>query len=258
MNPEPDLIEAANRSFVDSLKLLAEYVPGAETRRFGGVFAVATHLPAATFNGCIVVNPTRPEELEDAVAWVRTREVPFAVWIDETSAPDASAGAVRAGLKRRDAPYPAMALRPIPEAPSPPEGVAVRTVDEVGISTYYAVQEAAGMTPEMARRFIPATFADDPRVQIHVSIVDGEPAGNAIAIRSEHVLGVYAVGTVPAARKRGAGRSATWACLEAGRAWGCTVAVLQSSAMAMEMYGRMGFELVVPYAVYVPQAPASS
>jgi hypothetical protein len=54
------------------------------------------------------------------------------------------------------------------------------------------------------------------------------------------------------------GSAATWACLDAGRAWGCDVAVLQSSAMALGMYRRMGFETVVPYAVYVPPRPTET
>ena len=66
------------------------------------------------------VRPSDVQAVADAVAWVRGRHVPFGVWIDEEAAPDATAGAARAGLERRPEPYPGMAVRPLPKAPSPP------------------------------------------------------------------------------------------------------------------------------------------
>jgi GNAT superfamily N-acetyltransferase len=252
------LVAAANASFVDAMKTLVHHVDGAAWHDVGGVFTFATGLPMALFNGCMVVTDAPAAAVADAVAWVRGRDVPFGVWIDEEAAPDASAGAAREGLERRPEPYPGMAVRPLPTAPSPPAGVTVRPVQDVGISAYYAVQEAAGVPPALARRAIPEGFAHDPRVRVFVAELDGEPVGNAIAIRTGRVVGVYAVGTLPAARRRGVGSAATWACLEAGRAWGCDVAVLQSSAMALGLYRRMGFETVVPYAVYVPPRPTEA
>jgi len=252
------LVAAANASFVDAMKTLVHHVDGAEWHDVGGVFAFATGLPMSLFNGCIAVSDAPSAAIADAVAWVRGRGAPFGVWVDEEAAPEASAGAARAGLERRPEPYPGMAVRPLPEAPSPPAGVTVRPVQDVGLSAYYAVQEAAGAPPALARRAIPEGFASDPRVRVFVSELDGEPVGNAIAIRTGRVVGVYAVGTLPAARRRGVASAATWACLEAGRAWGCDVAVLQSSAMALGLYRRMGFETVVPYAVYLPPRPTDT
>lgn len=215
----------ANASFVDSLKTLVQHVDGAEWRDVGGVFAFATGLPIPLFNGCIAVADVHAEDLAAAVAWVRGRPAPFGVWIDERAAPDACAGAERAGLDRRPDPYPAMALCPIPAPPPLPSGLTVRPVEGAGLEAYYAIREAAGAPPALARRAVPASLAGDPRVRLFIAESDGVPVGNAMAIRTGNVLGVYGVGTLPAARKRGVGTAATWACLEAGRTWGCDVAV---------------------------------
>jgi predicted GNAT family acetyltransferase len=52
------------------------------------------------------------------------------------------------------------------------------------------------------------------------------------------VLGIYGVTTVPAARRRGYGRAVTRSVIAAGPR---IPAVLQPSAMAESMYGRLGF-----------------
>ena len=250
MNPA-HLLAGAHASFIDSVRILADHGRGA-WRHVGGVFSFATDLPIALFNGCIVVQPARAEDVEESVAWIRSHDVPFGVWIDERLAPLAAAGAERAGLQRRAAPYPAMGMGPIPEAPPAASGVTVRAVTGDDLVAYYALQEAGGTPADLARRAIPPAFAADPRVRVFVAELDGDPVGNAIAIRTGSVLGVYAVGTLPSARGRGVASAATWACLQAGRSWGCDMAVLQSSAMAMSMYRRMGFQDVVAYAVYTP------
>jgi ribosomal protein S18 acetylase RimI-like enzyme len=95
---------------------------------------------------------------------------------------------------------------------------------------------------ERFRRLFGPTFAGDSAVRLVVASLDGNPVSAAAAIGFGRTLGVYAVGTVESARRRGIGRAVTWAAIVAGRsAWGSTLAVLQSSEMGRPLYESMGF-----------------
>jgi hypothetical protein len=74
--------------------------------------------------------------------------------------------------------------------------------------------------------------------------------GTSIAIRTGHVCGVYAVLTAAngATPRRGCRRQ--WAAVNAGREWGCDLASLQATEMALSGYARMGFETVERYTTY--------
>ena len=102
--------------------------------------------------------------------------------------------------------------------------------------------------PELAGRLYSEAFAADPDVQLFTARLEGRAVGAAAAIRTGNVSGVYAVGTLPVARRRGVGTAATWAAVAAGRAWGCDTVVLQSSEIGHSVYRAMGFRTVVSYA----------
>jgi GNAT superfamily N-acetyltransferase len=86
--------------------------------------------------------------------------------------------------------------------------------------------------------------------------LEGRPVGATLAIRTGDVGGVYAVETLPEARRRGVGTAVTWACVAAARAWGCRTVVLQASDMGLPVYLAMGFRTVVGYAEYVLPRPS--
>ena len=123
-------------------------------------------------------------------------------------------------------------------------------MSESGLAEYLGVTIEAGMPDEAARLMFSASFAADADVKLFIGRLDGRAVGTAVAIRSGDVSGIYAVGTLPAARRRGVGGALTWAAVEAGRAWGCDTIVLQASEMGMPIYEAMGFRTVVEYSVF--------
>ena len=108
----------------------------------------------------------------------------------------------------------------------------------------------SGLAPDLVSRLFPPSFVDDPDIRLFVGRLDGRPAGTSIAIRSGPASGVYNVGTLPAARRRGIGTALTWAAVDAGRAWGCDTVVLQATEMALPLYLDMGFRTVAPYRTF--------
>jgi GNAT superfamily N-acetyltransferase len=245
---DAELVLAANENFVVSFCKLAEHVPGGEMREAGGVFAFVTGLPLALFNGCVVVERAAPDDLEDALEWVGGRGVPYRVWIDPERTPSLGDVLRASGLEQDDTPYPGMVLHPVREPPALSAGVDVSPVGAAELDEYLGVCVEGGLAPDLALRLFPPSLVADPDVRLFVGRLDGRPVGTSLAIRSERASGIYAVGTLPTARRRGVGSALTWAAVAAGRDWDRDTIVLQSTAMAFSLYFAMGFRTVVPYA----------
>jgi GNAT superfamily N-acetyltransferase len=247
-----ELVNLANENFLASFAKLAEHSTTGEVRQFGGVFAFVTGHPVSLFNGCVVPEASTSGQLEEALEWVRGHRVPYRAWIADYLVGDLGAATGFVGLERDPVPYPNMVLHPVSEPPSPSAGV---TVAQVGRDDSVDTSVELGMSRELAEAIYAPGFVDDPDVRLFVGRLDGTRAGHSIAIRSGDVSGVYNVGVAPAARRRGVGSAVTWAAVQAGRSWGCEIAVLQSSEMAFSMYEAMGFRTVVSYAVFKEPTP---
>ena len=247
MKAEHDLVHVADENFIASFRKLAQHVAHGETHEAGSVFSFTTGLPLSLFNGCVVTQEAQPSELAASVAWVAAREVPFCVWIAEKLVAGLAEVPTNYGLEPAVSLYPGMVLHPIPDAPALGVGV---SVVEPSLDEFIGVLEESGLRAELAQRLISPAFAADPDVRLFVGRLDGKPVGTSIAIRSRDASGVYNVGTLPEARRRGVGSAVTWAAVGAGSAWGCDTVVLQSSVMAISMYEDMGFRTVAPYVTF--------
>ena len=255
MKSESELAAAADENFVASFRKLVEHCPGAELRDVGSVFAFVTGLQLALFNGCVVTAPPTPADLRTALEWVGGHVLPYRAWITHRL-PQLGDVAKEYGLRREPHPYPGMVLHPLPEAPEPSSGVTSVGVTVANLGEFVQVWLDGGLREDLCERLFTPSFASDQNVQLFIGRLNGQPVGTSIAIRSESASGVYNVGTLPMARRRGVGAALTWAAVEAGRAWGHDTIVLQSSAMGFAMYSAMGFRTVAPYTVF--SSPASA
>jgi ribosomal protein S18 acetylase RimI-like enzyme len=250
MTGDDALVALAHENFVASFRKLAEHCDGGSHRLLGSVFAFVTQLPFSLFNGCVVVEPAASDDLAEALRWVAEQRVPRRLFVAAGLEAGVAGTAEAHGLVRDRVPYPAMALHPIPSPPDPSTGVVVADVDEAGRDAFVGVGVAAGFDRKVSERMFSAAMLADPEVDAFVGYLDDRPVGYALAIRSEGASGVYNVGTLPVARRRGVGTALTWAAVEAGRRGGLDCVVLQSSEMARTMYEAMGFRNVVDYAVF--------
>lgn len=249
----------ANHNFVGSYRKLVEHVAGAAERSDEpNLYSFTTGVPIGLFNGTVVTGPTDPATLTAHLEWVAQFSLPYRCWIDESRGPGLDGAVRRHGLGRDEQPYPAMLMAPIEPAPVAAAGLEVRRcTDAAGYEAHIASHVANGVPAALAPALIPSSMARDPDVALFTGWVDGELVGQSIAIRTGATVGVYAVGVIAGARGRGAGTALTWAAVNAGRAWGCHAATLQASEMGLPIYERMGFRIVVPYALYrqLPTTP---
>jgi ribosomal protein S18 acetylase RimI-like enzyme len=247
MTRRDELVDLAHESFVTSFEKLAGHSEGGGHRWFGGVFAHVTGLPISLFNGCVVVGEAAAEDLAEALRWVAGHGVPMRLFVVEDFEGELGAVARAQGLERNPVPYPGMVLSPIPDIPAPQEGVAVERVDETRIDEFRGVFVADGGTRDLAERLFSDRFLVDADVTPFVGYLEGRPVGYSLALRSAGTIGVYNVGTLPEARRRGVGTALTWAAVDVARRVGLDCAVLQSSEMAVGMYEAMGFRTLVRY-----------
>ena len=250
MKIDPRLVHAADENFIASFRKLAQHADQGETHEAGTIFSFVTGLPLRLFNGCVVTQEASSTELAAALAWLTERTVPFRVWVAEKLVDGLGDLPAEYGLQRDPAVYPGMVLHPIPELPTPREGVTVVAIPEASLDEFTNIVEEGGLSAELAHRLISPSFAADPDIQLFVGRLDGTPVGTSIAIRSRAATGIYYVGTLPDARRRGVGIALTWAAVAVGRAWGYDTIALQSSAMGLQMYSEMGFRTVAPYVVF--------
>jgi GNAT superfamily N-acetyltransferase len=256
MKPQAELVSASNLNYLGSFRKLVEHSGNGELRDIGPVTAFVTGVPVSLFNGCLIMEPTTPAELEAALRWVAAFGLPYRVWMEEARARDLAEAAQALGLDRDPWLEPGMVLHPIPDAPARPPGVTIVPVNnEAGLGEHLGILIEGGMPADSVHALFPPSFAADPNVRLFTARLDGRPVGTSVAVRTGDVAGVYGVGTLPVARRRGIGSAASWAAVAEGRAWGCDTIALQSTEIGFHVYRSMGFRTVVRYASFRPAFP---
>jgi GNAT superfamily N-acetyltransferase len=134
-------------------------------------------------------------------------------------------------------------------------GFEIRQVrDAAGIDDHrMVVTEGFGSAPAVALGTTCAKLLDRTECVVYVGYVDGAPVVSGLGWRSGRTIGVYAIATVPAARRRGYGAAMTARVVLDGLAAGCDLAALQASESGRPVYERLGFRVDVRYVSYRPQ-----
>lgn len=93
-------------------------------------------------------------------------------------------------------------------------------------------------------------FADDAPEEHFIGLLEGVPVAAASLVVAGGAAGIYNVGTLEPARRRGIGAAMTTAAVKRGAERGLGLATLQASTMGRPIYERLGFRFVcdlVPY-----------
>jgi len=246
---------AADRNLADAFDVVRLHLtdPRGGRRRFGAVEAIATGHELAFYNPVLALDPSSAAaDVLAAVAWVESLGLATATHLQSGLDPSIRAELEEVGFVADDEGGEVMALSPIPAAPPPPPDARLRAGGSELAADWYTALEAG----DRFQRTFHAALLDDPHVRIAVADVAGEPVAAAAAIGSGDTLGIYAVGTLEHARRRGYGRAVTWTAIEAGvLAWGSTRAILQSSEMGVPMYRSMGFEPIATITIFKRRTP---
>lgn len=126
-----------------------------------------------------------------------------------------------------------------------------QVADAAGVDNHRTVvTEGFGTVPAVAHGTTCLDLLHRPECAVYVGYADGAPVVSGLGWRSGRTIGVYAIATVPAARRRGYGAAMTARVVTDGLAAGCDVAALQASRVGRPIYERLGFQVDVSYAAY--------
>jgi GNAT superfamily N-acetyltransferase len=249
-----DVADRVAAAAIETERIRALAVEGGEVLEVDGLVVTLTNLPAPELNGVRVAGaPADPAgALAAAEQLFRDRGHRFfGIEVEVGRHPPVEEAIRGAGLHRVES-WPAMAaaVDRLPE-PETPDGVAIRSVDrETDLPAVRAIEvEAFETPPEVAERFVGAGLLAHHHVRMFTAWLDGAPVGEATAYRAGSDVGVFGVGVLGAARRRGIGTALT---VTAARAFGdaADLAWLQPSAMAERLYERLGFRTVSRWEVW--------
>jgi ribosomal protein S18 acetylase RimI-like enzyme len=112
---------------------------------------------------------------------------------------------------------------------------------------YLDFLERDGAPPGLLSGVAPGEFI------VRLARLDGRQVAAALAFDRGDDCGIYNVGTLEGARRRGLGTALTALLVHAAAARGCRTATLQSTAMGERVYAAVGFRDLGRIVEYVPQ-----
>ena len=260
----PDRVALEHENWIAYLTGVGRWNPSIEIERIGGVVAICSSMPFDWFNQVLVErDDARASDLVAAAGrpghgGADGRLVRLRDGIDDRFIPDlARAGWIAAG---QGTITPGMVAFPIDPfatiAPDLPGFQIRRVTDPGGVEHPRAVvTEGFGVARSVAVGTSDLELLGVPEATIYVGYAGGQPVTSGLGWRSGRTIGVYAISTVPAARRRGYGEAMTARVVADGIAAGCDVAVLQASEIGRPIYERLGFRVDVRYIAYVRSAP---
>ncbi len=234
-------------------------------RQEPGLLTFVSGLDRSHWQNAVIRTELSPDEADarigETVAWFRSRGLPFSWVAGPAQRPADLAARLEAHGLTLDADEPGMAahLSAMPDsAPMPPGLTIERVRDDAGALRLLVVSRLANeLDPDITgvaiERISPASYADDEPLQFYLAYMDAEPVACVQLFLGAGVAGIYNVGTVPAARRKGIGAAITSAAMRAARDRDYRVAVLTASEMGAPVYRRLGFAECTRSVIYTWQ-----
>lgn len=229
---------------------------------------VMTGIPDPLFNGIFAAQLT-PVNADVAIEEIRATaaqwKAPLFWWITPSTQPaDLGERLVKHGfVKAGRVPGMAMELAELLDAGLPlPAGLTIEVVDDPEKLDLYAQAGAVGtgFSASVAEfvRTVEQRIGLRPGIELrrYLGCIDGVPVASSGMVLDSGVAGIFAVATVPAARKQGIGAAMTRIPLLDALAAGYKVGTLQASEMGYPVYKRLGFKDVCGIELYLLPAEA--
>lgn len=182
----------------------------------------------------------------------RSRGRRFGVKVVVGRAPSVESAVRELGLARiLSEPVMAVEVSGVLRAPTPSGVVIERARRTEDLSAAIDVEiEVFGTKRPIAEALLPPAVADHPRMRAYVARLDGRPVAGAQARRDGRTVGVFGVGTVERARRRGIAAALT-SFVVTDHEGVADVAWLESSDLGLPVYERLGFRAVARSEVWV-------
>ena len=256
----PDIGERIALGFVEAERQRRANVPGAEVVETDGLLLAFANVPDPQVNSALVISEPNdpPAALAKAETEFRERDRVFGMDVAAGRHPSVDKAVRSAGFSLLFS-QSAMAVRTdeLPER-SLPEGVRVEAVSDARGASAVARVELNLLDPTdvgdgsaIAERFYgPGSYGVEG-ARTFVAWEGGEPVGIASAHLHEGAVGIFGVGVIPRARRRGI---ASGLSLIAARAFPADLAWLHAAEGVQDVYAQLGFHKVAEWEVWVRPA----
>jgi GNAT superfamily N-acetyltransferase len=130
-------------------------------------------------------------------------------------------------------------------------------IDRAGLAAWAALVEAlhprrGPLAGTLVESHTAVGFGPGQPLRHFLARLGGRPVSAAVGFLGAGVVGLYWVGTLPEARRRGLGAAVSLAPLLAARAAGVRVGILHASSMGVPVYQRLGFRQHGPLDIWAP------
>lgn len=185
------------------------------------------------------------EALRAFAGRLRDRGLPGIVTVTSAVAGEAATAAAELGLRADDGPMPLMACRADQTRPSRASSETEQVTDpKLLVQVAEVLGEAFECPTWMCVNMLGPGLVAIPDVDFFLARLDGEVAAVVGTARVGTTVGVYAVGTRPRLRRRGAASSALSAAMMYHLGRGVETFGLHASTEGGFVYERLGFEVV--------------
>lgn len=237
--------DEATRANVSAWERFATAVPGGWSHPLGGAVGVVSGVELPGFNGVwgevVDVDPAAVAQLLDEV---RSAGVPHCLELRQGWPPAVAKVARDRGFVRVDA-EPVMVLQSSQGLDAAPTagGLTVRRLAPDEGELHARIAAAGGVVGREIpyRKFASPEVLGVPGLRCYIGEVDGEPVTTAIGYTTDDCVGIFAVATLPAYRRRGYGAAVTAHAARGGLDAGARWAWLAASAAGFSVYAKLGF-----------------
>ena len=229
---------------------------------------VFTGVPSPSRNRVFLTHLTPDnldEKIRETIQYFKSREMPFSWWVGPTSKPLdlghhlENHGLTHESSTRTGRPCMAVELESLNEGLPKPSGLTIELVEDVETLRNWALILVVGFGGTETSDSIRYWFDLESKLGFdrplkryrYIGYLNGEPVATALIFLGAGVAGIYAVATVPEARRMGIGTEMTLKPLKEARDMGYRVGVLGSSEMGYGVYRRLGFEEYWKMSVYI-------
>jgi hypothetical protein len=192
-----------------------------------------------------------PEAIGAFAQRMRDRAIPGLICVAAAAAAEARPAAQELALAPGD-PIPLMVCPRDGFRPGAARHPAEHVTSEAGArEVAEALAESFAVPIEACAAFLGTSWRDSPEVDLFMSRVDGQAAAALATARVGEIVGVYAMGTRPDLRRRGAGAAVLTAAMRHHVARGAQAFVLQASSLGEPLYRALGYETVEQASVWL-------
>ena len=250
----PTVVGAIEANPVEYWRFCCTHLPDTELYDGPDMTWFVTDIPFAQFNQVILTRlPTDgiDARIDETLAHFKARKVPM-LWSAGPSVRPTDLGAYLEthGLANAGAMTGmAVDLLALREDAPMPSGLVIERVSDVEILERWRHAYTAGFgMPDFAGRaffemYASIGFGDGVPFRHYVGAIRGEPVASSTLFLGAGVAGIFHVGTVPEARRKGIGAIMTLAPLRHARAKGYRIGTLYGpSAMGLNVYRQLGFQ----------------